>query len=156
MNSDQASDKMEMPLGSVEQPKSGGKKWLIGGCGCLTLLAIVCIGGGAFVWMQVGKPFYDFLNENVVFIQDSEVVQDSLGTPIETGAPQTSSSTENGVASIELRIPASGPKANGTVVLKGKYEEGVWVREDLYLEIEGERIELDPDAAFQLNIDDGN
>ena len=103
MSIEQVSEKTQTPLGHVETPKSDGKKWLVGGCGCLVFLLVICGGGGLYMWFQLGKPFYDFLNENMTFVQSAEEMQQALGLPIETGAPETTSTTENGVPSKSAR-----------------------------------------------------
>ena len=48
-------DGLDNPVASMEQPKSGKKFWLFGGCGlgCLGLIGVVCIGGGAFLDLDV-------------------------------------------------------------------------------------------------------
>ena len=141
------------PVSNIEQPKSGKKKWFIGGCGCLALIAILCIGGGGFLWIQFGKPLMDLMEESKNLVENSPQVQDLLGTPITSGTP--AQSTGDDPAVVNFRTPVSGPKGNGTVVMRVRFDGSTWNREELILEFDGEEIDLDPEKEFELNIDEG-
>ncbi|MFK7768788.1 MAG: hypothetical protein AB8B55_16320 [Mariniblastus sp.] len=150
---------MDNPIGNVEKPKSKGKFWLFGGCGCLTLIALVCIGGGAFSWFSFIKPNMDFMVENTTFVTSSEKAKEILGDPI-TMDMSAQSQEQNG-QSLTYKIPVSGPKASGTYVLKVAFNPSTWVmeREEIYLEVDGVQTSLDPDEMFEDfegGIDDGN
>lgn len=140
------------PISNIDQPKSGKKKWFIGGCGCLSLIALLCIAGGAFMWISFGKPLVDLMNENQVLVENSLEVQELLGTPITTGAPAQTRGDDPSV--IQISTPVSGPKGSGTVQMRVRFNK-TWEREELYLEFEGERIDLDPEKEFELDIDEG-
>ncbi len=137
----------------LDPPKSGKKKFIFAGCGCLGMLFLLCAGGGGFMWIQFVKPVTDFMGENVAFVQTSEVAKDALGDPVTVGA--TPAVTQNG-QSIQVEYPVSGPKASGTMVLKGSLKDGKWDRDEFYLEVDGNRIELNPEQEFSLDIDDGS
>ena len=141
------------PISSIDEPKSGKKKWLIGGCGCFGLIALLCAAGGVFLWIQFGKPLVDLMNENQVLVENSAEVQNLLGTPITTGAPAQSRGDDPSV--IQLSTPVSGPKGSGTVQMRFRFDGKTWQREELYLEFDGQRIELEPEKELELEIDDG-
>jgi hypothetical protein len=137
----------------LDPPKSGKKKFLLGGCGCLGILFLLCAGGGGFVWFTYFKPLADFTNEAVVDVRSSEVANEALGAPVKVGAEPT---VKYNNASIEFEFPVSGSKASGTMVMKGTSKGGKWIRDALYLEIDGNKVELNPEEEFSLDIDDGS
>lgn len=141
------------PIAHLDPPKSGKKKFLIGGCGCLGVLALLCVGGSAFIWIQFGKPMMDFMNENTTFVASSEVAKEALGDPITVGPP---TKTEPQGQSVTMEFPVSGSKGSGIMVLRGSLKDGKWVRDEIYLEVDGNRIELSPDSEFQLDVNDGS
>jgi hypothetical protein len=140
------------PISNIDEPKSGKKKWLIGGCGCLSLIAILCIAGGGLLFIKYGKPVFDLMEETNNLVENSPQVQNVLGAPIELGTPSQSQGDEPGV--LLISIPVSGPNGAGTVKYRIRFD-GKWVREELYLEFEGERIDLDLEKEFDLDIDEG-
>ncbi len=153
MSFDPGSPVGDNPIASVDQPKSKKKFWLFGGCGCLGLIAIVCIGGSAFVWMQFGKPVMDMINETTALVQNSQQIEDRLGTPVSMGTPEQKQDP-NSPGAIDIRIPVEGPNGEGTVVMRIKFD-GSWSREELYLEVDGEKIDLNPEKEFELDIEEG-
>ena len=140
------------PISNIDQPKSGKKKWFIGGCGCLSLIAILCIAGGGLLFIQYGKPLFDLMEETNNLVENSAQVQDLLGTPVELGAPAQSQGDEPG--EILISTPVSGPNGSGTVTYRIRFD-GKWIREELNLDFDGERIDLNLEKEFELEIDEG-
>ena len=136
-----------------DKPKSGKKKWLFVGCGCLSFLALLCVGGGTFLYIQYGKPLVDLMTENSVLVQNSQEVKNKIGSPVTVGPPARMPVDDP--AAVGLSTPVSGPKGSGNVVMRAKFDGKSWVREELYLEINGERVNLNPEKEFELKIDDG-
>lgn len=134
-----------------------GKGIFLIGCGCLSIIALICIGGGGFVYMKVVKPGLDFANECKVLATESPQVKERLGEPIKV-VEEVQTQTDNN--RMTLRIPVSGSKASGTVVIVAEVgiESGVdFKRQSMVLEVEGEVIDLDPDAATpEVNIKFGD
>ena len=151
---------MDNPIGNVQQPKSKAKFWLFGGCGCLSMIALVCVGGGAFLWFQFGQPMVAFMNENVTLVETSPKAKEILGDPVTvdvSSPPQRSSSSGN----FSFTYPISGPKAKGTYTFKGRMNPETFKFEgtENYIEVDGVKTDLDPDAmfeGFEDGIDDGN
>jgi len=96
----------------------------------------------------------DFMNENVTFIESSSEVTDALGTPVTVHPPQPIQDPANPGALI-FRGQVSGPQGEGTYVIEAKMNGMTPVREAIYLETNGEKIDLNPDALYNLEIDDG-
>jgi hypothetical protein len=135
---------------TVDQPKkSGNKRWLF-----FAILGLIVLGGviGTMYWLNVGKPIQMFKNENLNMIDTSEIAADRLGTPITLG---TAIETRDG-NSITFRVPAKGPDASGTLVFSGTKGDEGWTRDKIYLEVEGEEIDLSAmDELFNLDINEG-
>ena len=103
-----------------EPKKSSAKKWLLGGCGCLTVIAVV-LGIGIFMAYKSGKGFFgDMMNlakaaEEAV--QAPEVIE-AFGKPVEkSGTQQQSTSTVNGKSVTEITQGLKGPKGEGKLVM---------------------------------------
>ena len=114
----------------MPKPAGSGSKWIFWGCGgCLTLIVLL----GAFA---VGMMFFVFgtiKNTDVVAnaikqSQSSPQVQAALGTPIETGWWISGSvNISNGAGRADISGPISGPKGDGTLILKAtKSAGGSW------------------------------
>ena len=144
-------DGLDNPVASTEQPKSGKKFWLFGGCGlgCLGLIGLCCVGLIGAGYFYGWKPMQDFQTENINSAIISPEAEEALGTPIETqaGIPE-----QTGPQSFTFRVPVSGPKASGTLVIKGTLEGVNWIRDEIYLDVNGEQIDLDPESMFEVEI----
>lgn len=128
------------------QPPSSKKGWLFGGCGCLSLLAILCIGGAGFSYFKWIKPGLDFVVEATTIASENPQVKETLGEPLVVDTEGIT--TQNGKQSIFLRIPVKGSKGSGTVVAEGRISSsGVITPGPMQLEFGDETIDLDPDAA---------
>lgn len=151
------------PMGKMEQRPSSGKKWwMIGGCGCFTLL-LLCCGGGIGGFYSFVQPVIQIMNATTAMVRDSGEVKDALGTPIELSAGpinQNQSSAAGGLPIIEYEYSIKGSKEEGVLVFKMEMKpDWSWERTDLYVELEdGTKINVDPEAELtpDLDIDDGD
>jgi hypothetical protein len=105
---------------NAEPKKSSAKKWLLGGCGCLTIIAVV-LGIGAFMAYKSGKGFFgDMMNLAKAAeetMQAPEVIE-AFGTPVEqSGTQQQSTSIVNGKSVTEITQGLKGPKGEGKLVM---------------------------------------
>ncbi len=139
-------------VGKVESPRSSKKWWIFGGCGCLSIIVLICVGVGAYVYLAFARPLVEFNNESVAIAQNSKQLGEALGPPIQftdTGSPQATDAP--GV--VEFRTPVSGTKGSGTIVVRAKLEPGpqgfIWTREAMILEFDGKKIDLNPKQAEQ-------
>ena len=138
---------------TAEKTKSGsGKWWLFGGCGCLMVL-LLCGGGIAIVAMPAMSVF-QIMAEAQTQAQESERVQEALGTPIDFGPPAQTSSGQQ----ITFSIPISGPDGQGTLRVEAKVN-GLTDIQTTVSKVElddGTEIDLLSDAEdISLDIDDG-
>lgn len=130
-------------------PKSGGggKKWVLFGCGgCLVLILIMAAFGAGitfFVFGTIKKT--DVVAAALKQAQDSPQVQTALGTPIDLGWWISGSvKINNGAGNAEISGPISGPKAEGTILIKAtKPPGGNWEYSQMEVQVtDGERINL--------------
>jgi len=133
-------------------PKKNTNWWLIGGCGCLALIALACVAGGLLVFgvMKVVKgtePYQTAVNTAA----NSAEVQAELGTPVEEGfMPQgnVNSNTFNGVTveTANLTVPLKGPKGTGHVHYAATKTGNTWQVSDFTVTIDGKdkKIDLKP------------
>lgn len=144
---------MDSPIASASKPKSSKKFWIFGGLGCLGLIGLVCIGflGMAYYF---GAPAMAFINENMALIEASPKVSEALGPPVTLGPPQTSQDPSKPTVII-FSGTASGSSGSGTYVIEALMESGTPERQAIYLEVGGQKIDLDPDSLFELEVDDG-
>ena len=141
----------DSPVGGISQPRSKKKLWIFGGLVCLGLIGLVCLVVGVFFV----RPAMAFVNENISFIEASPEVADALGTPVTASQPKTTRDPDNPNGMI-FRGTVAGPKGNGTYVIEASMDTGKPVREAIYLELDdGETIDLDPEALFNFEVDDG-
>ncbi len=145
-------------FGAVKKPKSNKKMWFLGCGGCLFLVLLVCGGGGAFLYFKYAKPAQDFIRESHNLAANSTVVIEALGENITIGDPTGWPETK-GTTSI-IRFPISGDDNSGELVLGMSQEmDGTnikFIRSEFYIEVDDEKIEIDEDAEFGLDIDMGD
>ena len=152
MNEEKSNEsELDNPVTNVDEPKSKKKFFLFGGIGCLGLIAILC--SVAAFWMSVVKPRMEFLTENAVLLESNEQAIEIFGTPLTLGDHVLSEADNK----MTVRTPVSGPNGSGVCILVGKLEDGVWVRDSITVEKDGESYDLeDPDAMFDLDISFGD
>lgn len=143
----------ESPIAGISQPKSKKKLWIFGGLGCLGLIALG-VGFIAFAVYFAGEPALKFANENITFIEESDEAADAIGAPVVVGDPQFSKAPGNPGAVI-FTGTVKGTNKQGTYTIEALLENGGLERQEIYLEVDGQRIDLDPDAMFELDVDDG-
>ena len=139
----------------MEPKKSRKKLWIFGGLGCLGMIGICCIGIVTLVMLYVYRPMQEFQNENLTMatsLPDAELI---LGAPITSGPVSQES---DGAGGITFKAELTGPNGSGTLIFKGK--PGVplgepWVRDSIFLEVDGEQTDLDAESLFEIDIDDG-
>jgi hypothetical protein len=136
----------------VETPKSRKKLWIFGGLGCLGVIGIGCIGIVSLIMIYVYRPMQEFQNENVEMATSSMEVEAILGSPVTAGptAPENA-----GAQKFIFRSTLTGPEGEGQLVFEAKVVGTEWIRESIYLEKDGEKTDLDPEAMFDIKIDDG-
>ena len=143
---------IDNPIGGISEPKSNKKLWIYGGLGCFGLMGLVCIGCTVAGYFAL-KPVIEFTAQNTSYVQTSEKAQAELGSPITLS---NVSQSQDGAGGLEIRGTATGPKGSATYVIEAQIEGITPVRKGIYLEIDGERIDLDPDAELSFEVDDGS
>ena len=134
------------------EPKgSGGKKWIFAGCGCLLVIGLICGGLIAYVYF-LSADARNFGLENRTDIGSSRQVQDTLGSPVVVSAPQPVLGGDP--TKLVFTYDVEGPEGSGIVTVSGSMNQDFSVtRDEIYLEFEGERIDLDPDNELEIDID---
>ena len=148
-------DNQNMPPGAANintlpPKKSGGAlKWILGGCGCLSLLLVLCIGG--FVYFSY-STFSGVQEEAKGFITNSSVVQEQLGSPVKIDG-ESFSSTAPGEWVFDFNV--SGPKGSGTATVNMK-TDGQSLDFDIgeaSLEANGQSFNLSADDEYGINLE---
>jgi hypothetical protein len=143
-------DEMDKSARDAGPKKSGSKRWLTIGLvfGVIVLVGVI----GTMYWLKVGKPIQEFKTQNLNMIDESEIAAETLGTPITLG---TVGEKRDG-DSITFRVPAKGAEASGTLVFTGTKGPEGWTRDEIYLEVDGEKVDLSAiDELFNLDISEG-
>ncbi|MEM9018017.1 MAG: cytochrome c oxidase assembly factor Coa1 family protein [Verrucomicrobiota bacterium] len=135
---------MEQPSPPENEKKSStGKVIAFIGCGCLSLIALAIIIGGAifmgvFGLLKKTEPYQDSL----AVAQSNPAAIAVMGEPIEPGFFVSGSvNFSNGEGSAELTIPVSGPNATGSIEVIAKKATGAttWSYEKRELKVLGEQ-----------------
>ena len=136
-----------MPPPTPEVPPAKKKNWWLIGCGgCLGLIVLGIIAGGALFFgiVKVIKSTEPYQTA-VSVASNSPEVQDKLGTPITPGfMPQGNVNSHNSTETANLTIPLKGPKGSGNVHYAATKEDGKWNVSDFTVTIDGseEKINL--------------
>ncbi len=153
------------PISSIGEPKSGKKKWLIGGCGCLGLIAVLCMVGGGIAYLYVAKPMQEMqaiITESIGFAEVSQPIADAVGGSVQVSRQPTQlipkNFVEDGVPIQELRFAVQGNESNGELVLQiSQKEQFKFEKHALFFEKEdGTRIEMEGRSPDELDIDAGD
>lgn len=101
-------------------PKSGGKKWVLFGCGgCLGLIALGIAGVVGFVFVVLGAiKQTDAYKIALSKAQNSPALQAAIGTPIKENffSPMGSASTNNGAGEANIILTLEGTNGRAAVV----------------------------------------
>ena len=133
-------------VNTMPPKKSGGLKWILGGCGCLGLLMAACIVG--FVWFSY-STFTGVQQEAKSFIEGSSVVQEQLGTPVTiTGE----SFDQAGQGKWVFEFDLTGPKGSGvaTVNMENDGQSMDFQLGQSSLEVNGQTIDLNAENEFAM------
>lgn len=143
---------LNVPSMQDQKPKSGALKWILGGCGCLGLLAVICVGGVAYYIGPLMQDTIGIMNETTSMAKSSTVVQEALGSPVEiTGGPRQSQDGNN----MTFEVDVTGPNGSGTVYTKATIDTASRriERTEIYLEFEGQRLDLNIEDEFNLEVE---
>lgn len=174
----QPAEKMEnqkaQPSGWTNEelpPPSRPHLWFFGGCGALVLMFAICAVGTVLVTTKFGQTQQaDFIEETKLLLKSSPTVIELLGEPIEADSQIKMESSMGGmgspdsIAEIEppesfIEVTLKGSRKSGVVKIKGKFVDGVYIRGETTLEVDGELIllnldeELIPEIEINLGID---
>lgn len=146
----EADKQVEVVIPQGNSGGSGAKKWLIGGCGCLSLIVVVCGIGIYFTWGYF-QPMVNFVFECQDVVETSPIVKQELGEPITVGPPSQEAVNRD----ITLRFPVTGSEKKGTVVFEATIgDDLVPTLNKSYLELEdGTQVSIDPDEATTFDIE---
>ena len=124
--------------------------WLWGGCGCcagclLIPMVIAALAGGGVFWAVRQSGIQEEVIERVR--SDARVVE-RLGEPITTGwMVEGSINLTPGGGEADYSVPITGPKASGRVHVVAERVDGVWRYLELYVAVDGDRIDLTEPAT---------
>lgn len=121
------------------------------GCGCLVIVLIFVFGIGATFFgidALLDKVSNTIENtEPVVYAKQRafnhpEVI-DYLGENLETyGMISGKISFQNANGSVDITIPIKGSIRTASIIVKGIKVDGVWIYEDLYVNIMGKQLQI--------------
>lgn len=104
----------------TEPKKSSAKKWILGGCGCLTVVGIVA---AVLIYVAYDKS-KGFIGDMMKMAKSAEEamqapeVIEAFGIPIEkVGEPVQTTTTVDGKAMIEITQALKGSKGEGKLVM---------------------------------------
>lgn len=117
--------------------------WVLGG-GCLSLILIVGLIIGGVIYkvsdsIAGSEPYVYALDR----ANDNQKVTELLGEPIESnGIGSSKFNFNNGTKFTRLSIPIKGSLNEGTLVVEGVKVNDNWVYNTLYVNVNGETINL--------------
>lgn len=129
-----------MPDGNMAPQKSWwGRNWKwVVPVGCLgPLLACGCFGAIAFFAASSAIKSTGAYMEAVSVALANPEVQETLGSPIETGMMQGSVKTDDTGGTASFTLPLDGPKADGTLRVVASKQGDKWSFEVLQVEVPG-------------------
>jgi hypothetical protein len=126
---------------SIEHFKRTQRLWAI--WGVVIWLGTIVLFGGIF-----GGVFYALRHSGAYELGVSTVQANAdavavLGTPITTGIPVGSVSTNGTSGRALLNFSATGPKASGQIFLEATKQDGVWSLKNLRLKVDGREGAID-------------
>ncbi len=127
--------------------KSSAGKWVLIGCGgCLGLIVVSVVSSVIlfFFTMNVIKKT-DVFEDAFKRVQNSAEVQQALGTPIANGWSFSGAvSYANGSGTANFTVPVTGPKGEGTLIVKAEKSPGAaWEYSTLEVQFpDGKKVDL--------------
>ncbi len=109
---------------SVEHFKRVQRKWTI--AGLIVWIAAFALWGAVLIGSISLLKHSEAYQMGVAQLQSSPLVTNAFGTPITTGNPTGSISTENANGKASLTFSVSGPKGSGTAFVEAIKKDGVW------------------------------
>jgi hypothetical protein len=157
---------------SVESFHRAQRNWAIGGLvtmgvgGAGLVTGIVALVFGLMAAMQQMEPYQLAIKSAA----ENQQVREALGEPIKPGFFIAGNFEENGPSgSVDISVPVSGPKGEGTIYVIAKKTAGQWKTERLDVELkkDGSRVTLlkprgasgddaAPDSVPDADSDDSN
>lgn len=131
----------------VEHFKRVQRKWAI--AGVIAFIAMIGFGVAMFFLITAALKGSEPYKLAVMELQTNKGAIDALGTPIDTGNPSGSIETSGPKGKADLEIPATGPKAKGTVYLDATRDLGAWKINRLELEVQGRPGRIDLGGAVR-------
>jgi hypothetical protein len=111
------------------------RRWAI--AGLIVWLAGAALFAAAFFGTFAILKHSEAYQMGVAKLQSSPLATNALGTPITTGNPSGSVSTENESGKASLNFAVSGPKASGTAFVEAVKKDGVWSLTRLAFKLDG-------------------
>jgi len=125
--------------------KSSAAKWLLAGCGCLVLcaiiavVAIVLIFGGVSAMIKKSEPY----KNSVKLLEMNPEVRQEIGSVDSFGFPMGSFNESEGTGTGNFRIPVTGTKGKGSLEVDMRKSGGSWHFERAdFVSSTGRRIDL--------------
>lgn len=135
----------------VQSQPTKKRSRLLGGCGCVLLVALILGIGSYYVFSTFQKPFSDFEFEHSQLAIENPVIKELLGEDVEEYGMR-SKRLEG--TSYQVEIPLKGSLGSGRVVATGTWQEDWTITEDEFYLLQGEdRISIDPDEGLMLEIE---
>jgi len=130
--------------------------WAWCGCGCCLGVILVPLLLGS---LGIGGAFWALRKttiqaEALDLAKANPQVVERLGEPLEIGWLMSGNiSFENDEGSADYSIPISGPNGKGKLFVEAYREDSEWVFEELFVRIDGDRIDLVGGNALPLPAD---
>lgn len=133
--------------GEVEHLRDRSSKYLR--CSIFLVVGIIFACAVFFAAIVIGTLL--FVKESGAFqlameiAQENKTVKDVLGSPIQSGLFTTGSVSDSGSGgSADLRIPLSGPRQSGILIVTAIKEEGEWRITTMVLDAGGKQYPILP------------
>ena len=136
-------------IDSMPPKKSGALKWILGGCGCLGLLTLLCFGG--LIWFGVSKAGA-VTQESRSFVENSTTVQQHLGSPVVSNAETATQGTNQDIV---FEYDVAGPNGTGRATVNATFDNETFdfIIGESSLEFNGEVFDLNAEEEFSVEVD---
>ena len=126
---------------SIEHFKRVQRLWAI--WAVVIYVGAIVLFGGIFGGVFYGLRHSEAYELGAATLQTHADAVAALGTPIETGFPLGSITTNSTSGRALLNFSATGPKASGRVFLEAIKQNGVWSLKNLRLKVDGREDAID-------------